>query len=161
MTRLYILRHGEAQHQAATDATRQLTRFGCQQVRAQALRFKSELSGVKRVYVSPYIRAQQTADELYAELADSTTIATRYEAAWLTPDVAIEQVIHALEKVMSGESVLLISHQPLVSYLISFLSDIPVWQVNMDTASLACLELTVVAKGLAELKSITPALVAR
>ncbi|MDN3640038.1 phosphohistidine phosphatase SixA [Simiduia curdlanivorans] len=159
-TKLYILRHGEAQMQAATDAARQLTNFGRRQARAQAACFKPELALVEQVYVSPFLRAQQTADELFAELSGATN-ACRHEAAWLTPDVAIEQVIRGLEPVIAGAPVLLVSHQPLVSQLISFLSDTPVWQVSMDTASLAYLEVSVLAKGLAELKSITPALVPR
>jgi len=145
--------------QAATDAARPLTSFGRQQARAQAACFKSELSSVERVYVSPYLRAQQTADEVFAQLPGAT--ARRYEASWLTPEVSIEQVIDELEQVITGAPVLLVSHQPLVGRLIGFLSDTPVWQVNMDTASLAYLDVSIVAKGLAELKSITPALVSR
>ena len=157
--RLYILRHGEAQQQANSDAERQLTSYGRKQVRAQAQVFDGELSSVQSVYVSPYARAQQTADELISGLSAASNL-KRFEATWLTPDTAIENAVQALEQ-LSGQSVLLVSHQPLVSYLISFLSDAPIWQVSMDTASLACLEFDLVAKGLAELKSITPALVPR
>lgn len=137
--RLFVLRHGEAQTHAASDASRQLTDFGRYQVRARAATFAPELSTLNCIYVSPYLRARQTADELCAELQ---YVGPRVEVDWLTPDTPISRVLAELKPLMVDAPILLVSHQPLVSYLVGHLTGKPAWEVNMDTASLACLEVS-------------------
>ena len=57
--KVWILRHGEAQAHARTDAERNLTEQG----RAEALRSAAHLIGqpIDAIFASPYVRAQQTA----------------------------------------------------------------------------------------------------
>ena len=131
--KVWILRHGEAQAHARTDAERNLTEHG----RAEVLRSAAHLIGqpLGAIIASPYVRAQQTAQLVRDVLGFQADIVT---VSWLTPDGDVRQV---LEKLDTDDDVLLVSHQPLVGSLISFLQHGHQRQPQpMYTASLAQLE---------------------
>ena len=131
--KVWILRHGEAQAHARTDAERNLTEHG----RAEVLRSAAHLIGqpLGAIIASPYVRAQQTAQLVRDVLGFQPEIRT---VPWLTPDGDVQRV---LEKLDSDDDVLLVSHQPLVGSLISFLQHGHQRQPQpMYTASLAQLE---------------------
>jgi phosphohistidine phosphatase len=131
--KLWILRHGEAEGHARTDAERKLTELG----RAEVLRSAAHLIGqpISAIIASPYVRAQQTAHLVREALGFAPDIRT---VPWLTPDCNPQQ---ALEKLDTDDNVLLVSHQPLVGSLISFLQHGHQRQPSpMYTASLAELE---------------------
>ncbi|UTA46457.1 phosphohistidine phosphatase SixA [Simiduia sp. 21SJ11W-1] len=146
--KLWVLRHGEAQMQAATDAERPLTPDGVKQVQAQALRFGTQMAPA-HVWVSPYVRAQQTARAWQKALPAAQPFA--FETVdWLTPDTPVMQVVDQLGLRDESAEVLLISHQPLVSELVGFLTGEAAWACGMSTACLAELQLPLVARGLAD-----------
>jgi phosphohistidine phosphatase len=93
--KLWVLRHGEAHHQAPTDAERELTEAG----RAEVLRSAAHLQGLAldAIYASPYVRAQQTAELVRDALGHGEPIKL--------------------------ENILLVSHQPLVSTLLGLLDN--------------------------------------
>ena len=64
--RLWLLRHGEAEPQAASDAARELTAHGRKEVQQAA----AQLAGrpLTAIVASPYVRAQQTAELVRSEL---------------------------------------------------------------------------------------------
>ncbi|XMB52270.1 phosphohistidine phosphatase SixA [Pseudomonas fluorescens] len=131
--KVWILRHGEAQAHARTDAERNLTEHG----RAEVLRSAAHLIGqpLGAIIASPYVRAQQTAQLVRDVLGFQPDILT---VPWLTPDEDVRQV---LKKLDTDDDVLLVSHQPLVGSLISFLQHGHQRQPQpMYTASLAQLE---------------------
>ena len=131
--KVWILRHGEAEGHAPTDAERNLTEHG----RAEVLRSAAHLIGqpLGAIIASPYVRAQQTAQLVRDVLGFQPEIRT---VPWLTPDGDVQRV---LEKLDSDDDVLLVSHQPLVGSLISFLQHGHQRQPQpMYTASLAELE---------------------
>ena len=131
--KVWILRHGEAEGHAPTDAERNLTEHG----RAEVLRSAAHLIGqpLGAIIASPYVRAQQTAQLVRDVLGFEPEIRT---VPWLTPDGDVQQV---LKKLDSDDDVLLVSHQPLVGNLISFLQHGHQRQPQpMYTASLAQLE---------------------
>ena len=131
--KVWILRHGEAEGHAPTDAERNLTEHG----RAEVLRSAAHLIGqpLGAIIASPYVRAQQTAQLVRDVLGFEPEILT---VPWLTPDEDVRQV---LEKLDTDDDVLLVSHQPLVGNLISFLQHGHQRQPQpMYTASLAQLE---------------------
>ena len=131
--KVWILRHGEAEGHAPTDAERNLTEHG----RAEVLRSAAHLIGqpLGAIIASPYVRAQQTAQLVRDVLGFEREILT---VPWLTPDEDVRQV---LEKLDTDDDVLLVSHQPLVGNLISFLQHGHQRQPQpMYTASLAQLE---------------------
>lgn len=145
--KLWILRHGEAEAHARTDAERNLTERG----RAEVLRGAAHLIGqpLGAIIASPYVRAQQTARLVREALGFVPDIRT---VPWLTPEGSPEQVLAHLE---AEDNVLLVSHQPLVGNLISFLQHGHSRQPQpMYTASLAQLEGEFALAGLMSLVSV-------
>ena len=146
--RLWLLRHGEAEPTARTDAERNLTAYGWQQVREAA----AQLLGrpLQAVLVSPYVRAQQTADLACEVLAFS---GIRQTVPWLTPESDLRQALRELDGYAFDE-LLLVTHQPLVGALAGLLIHGHRQQpLPMNTASLALLEGDELAAGLMELSA--------
>ena len=131
--RLWILRHGQAQAHAATDAERPLTAHGREQVLASAAQLLGQ--PIDGIVASPYVRAQQTADLVREALGFTGDVRT---VSWLTPDT---NPLKALKQLDSAENLLLVSHQPLVGSLIGLLQHGHLRDPQaMDTASLAELQ---------------------
>ena len=85
--------------------------------------------------VSPYVRAQQTAELVRVALGFTGELMT---VPWLTPE---SEPKFAVSQLPDGGNVLLVSHQPFVGELISLLQHGHVRQPQpMHTASLAELE---------------------
>src|SRR5690349_12476496 len=57
---VFIMRHGDAALEAASDSVRPLTLCGCNESRQMANWLNSQTPDIERVLVSPYLRAQQT-----------------------------------------------------------------------------------------------------
>lgn len=147
--KLWLLRHGEAQAQARSDAERELTAHGQAQARQAASLLQGRALGA--IIASPYVRAQQTATLVREELGFSGAIQT---VAWLTPDSDPREVLAQLAGFDSGE-LLLVSHQPLVGALAGLLINGHRQQpVAMSTASLAELEGDDLIAGLMDLRSL-------
>lgn len=133
--KLWILRHGEAQNRARTDAERELTDNG----RAEVLSSAASLMGqpLRWIIASPYVRAQQTAELVRQALGFSEAVVT---VPWLTPDSDPRKVLDNLD-LYASDDVLLVSHQPLVGSLIGLAVHGNLQQAEpMHTASLAELE---------------------
>ena len=147
--RLWLLRHGEAEPQAATDAARELTAHGRKEVQQAA----AQLAGrpLTAIVASPYVRAQQTTEMERTELGFTGKINT---VTWLTPDSDPRDALKYLDERERAE-VLLVSHQPLIGALGGLLvhghrqEPLP-----MRTASLAELEGDIPAAGLMELLAL-------
>tara|TARA_Y100001956_G_scaffold82446_1_gene103363 strand:- start:4642 stop:5106 length:465 start_codon:yes stop_codon:yes gene_type:complete len=115
--KIFIMRHGEAEHYASSDAERQLTDRGrsASVAVAQAC-VKQGFKQFDKVIVSPYIRAQQTWQEISA-FFDAKSIETSED---ITPYGDSEQVAEYVQAIVEHEnleSILLVSHLPLVGYL--------------------------------------------
>lgn len=147
--KLWILRHGEAQPQAPSDAERELTAHGRDEVLSSAAHLLGK--SVTRIIASPYIRAQQTAELVHQVLGLQEPILT---VSWLTPDIDPKVVLSHLDK-YSSEDVLLVSHQPLVGSLVGGLVHGHYHDAEpMSTASLAELEGDFPLAGLMELRNV-------
>ena len=131
--KIWILRHGEAEPHARRDAERELTAHGREQVlRSAALLIGQPLDSI---LVSPYVRAQQTAELVRKALGFTSGLIT---VPWLTPE---SEPKFAVSKLPDSGNVLLVSHQPFVGELISLLLHGHVRQPQpMQTASLVELE---------------------
>ena len=69
--RLYVLRHGDAEpYGYDNDKQRALTDFGFTEVKATAQAFQAKGESFDAVFVSPYLRAQQTAQCFLDVLGD-------------------------------------------------------------------------------------------
>lgn len=113
--KLWLLRHGEAEAQAASDAERVLTPHGRQEVQHSAAHLQGQ--ALTAILASPYRRAQQSAELVKQVLGFAGTIET---VPWLTPDSDPRQVLRQLDR-RGGAAVLLVTHQPLVGQLVGIL----------------------------------------
>ena len=59
---VFIMRHGDAALDAASDSVRPLTVCGCDESRQMATWLKGQKVDIERVLVSPFLRAEQTLD---------------------------------------------------------------------------------------------------
>nr|WP_245362767.1 phosphohistidine phosphatase SixA [Pseudomonas sp. BP8] len=147
---MWVLRHGEAEQRANTDAERRLTAHGREQVLHSAARLLDQ--PLQAIVASPYVRAQQTAALVHGALGFAEPVRT---VPWLTPDSDVRQAIAEIER-LGLEHVLLVSHQPLVGALVSVLEHGHVQQpAPMSTASLAELEGEWPLAGLMTLRSLS------
>lgn len=105
--KLIIMRHGQAELEAPSDARRPLTAHGRQQVSSTAK--KLQCFSPSRIIASPYLRAQQTGT-LVAEVM-GLALETDQD---IVPEGSPYTVIRNLPE--SGV-VMLVSHMPLVSSL--------------------------------------------
>ncbi len=115
---VFIMRHGDAALEAASDSVRPLTHCGCDESRQMATWLKGQKVDIGRVLVSPYLRAEQTLDVVGECMHLPTTVDVLPE---LTPGGDVGQVSAYLQ-VLAGEgvaSVLVVSHLPLVGYLVA------------------------------------------
>ncbi|MFA7554396.1 MAG: phosphohistidine phosphatase SixA [Spongiibacteraceae bacterium] len=145
---ILIMRHGEAETYAESDAKRSLTELGCQQARLAGECLQQLDLSFDQVWVSPYIRAQQTADELlsgYGQLR-------RKVCEHLEPDAKISLIIDLLAA-CGKQNILLVSHQPLVSSLISMLESGNTRSgPPMSPASMALLSADILLPGCSQLQ---------
>jgi len=113
--KLWVLRHGEAEPHGSKphDSDRALTDNG----RKEVLRSAAELIGepLTAIYSSPYRRAQETALLVREALGFEPEVRT---VDWLTPEIDPNKVA---EQLVSVSNVLLVSHNPLVGNLLSYL----------------------------------------
>jgi phosphohistidine phosphatase len=115
--KIFIMRHGQAEHFAQSDAERALTELGrSASVAVARACVEQGVSHFDKVLVSPYLRAQQTWYEISKHF-DADVVET---CADITPYGDSEQVfdyVSAMADVEKLESILLVSHLPLVGYL--------------------------------------------
>lgn len=145
--KLFVLRHGRAENRAASDFDRALTDSGRADLTRVLTGSREALAGVDQVWVSPLLRAQQSAAIAVQVLGGSPPMETT-EA--LVPEADLNKLYRRLQG-FTGEALLLVSHQPLVGELVNDLCGAEPGLHPMGTASLAALELELVASGLAEL----------
>jgi len=140
--KLYVVRHGEAEPTAPTDAQRPLTRHG----RAAVSRLWASLRDAGHepsiLISSPYIRAVQTADEIarYYPGID------RREEALIVPEAAPGAVLEWLARASLPDRATLVSHMPLVALLTGLLVDGAGARVPFTVGTVACLEVEVMAE---------------
>jgi len=123
---LYIMRHGQASPIANSDAERQLTKQGQFEAEIMGKWLKSMQVNLDHVLVSPFIRAQQTAATVRATL-NWTGPSTNCD--FITPSGNAGQVHDYLDGMLASsrgenaiEELLMVSHMPLVSYLVEDLT---------------------------------------
>lgn len=135
---VYIMRHGDAALDATSDAQRPLTHCGCEENRQLASWLADYQSFFSRTLVSPYLRARQTLNsvqEVIPELGEINSLDI------LTPSGEPQQVsdyLHALA-LEGDQAVLVISHLPLVGYLVSALCPMECPPM-FATSGIACID---------------------
>jgi phosphohistidine phosphatase len=131
---LWLLRHGEAEPRARSDAERALTERGRKEVRKSAEHLRGR--ELAHILVSPYLRAQQTAELVREALGLALPLTT---VDWATPDDSPRMAVNRFEQ-YPGEC-LLVSHNPLLGNLSGLLLHGHLQQpLGLHTASLVVLD---------------------
>lgn len=121
---ILIMRHGQAEATANSDAERALTDHGKNEAAIMGKWLASKSIVPSKIWVSPYLRAQQT----YQALAEYLPLSTQALAKlvitqpMITPLGSASQVRDLIDGELSltpVDSLLIVSHMPLVSYLVS------------------------------------------
>lgn len=142
---LFVLRHGEAGSHPQGDWLRTLTTRGRVDVHHVISSRLSELSGVRDIWVSPYVRAQETA-LLAAELLPSCALIT---CDFLVPESSPRELLAMLEEKAPNGQVLIVSHQPLVGRFADMIVGSDPGFHPFDTATLAAFDISYMASGMA------------
>ncbi|NNC54902.1 MAG: phosphohistidine phosphatase SixA [Pseudomonadales bacterium] len=148
--KLVVMRHGQAEPLASTDANRELTGKGRADCRAAAVDiadfFAASGSGeeLQAIYHSPFVRTTQSALELGEALSAYMPQPLLLPEDNLLGERTPQQVLAWLESLGNAHAVY-ISHQPLVSSLLGYLLDADSSRLAgrdypMSPASYACLE---------------------
>jgi phosphohistidine phosphatase len=132
---IYLLRHGIADDQkpGQSDADRELTEEGRDKLRRVLKRARGADVSPSLIFSSPYKRAVQTAEIAADVLGYKEKIQL---VRVLTPDASPRDVWEELRVYKSEPSVLLASHEPLMSSLAAFLLSSPALNVDMKKAAL-------------------------
>ena len=136
---VYIMRHGQAEMMAKTDALRPLTQQGVDESVKMARWLAPQVRELNYILCSPYLRAQQTLAAIQPHLPQADSLE---ELAFLTPSGNVSNVVnHLLQLAHQGvKQVLIVSHLPLVGYLVGELcpaAGAPIFA----TSGIACIEI--------------------
>ncbi|MCM2679230.1 phosphohistidine phosphatase SixA [Echinimonas agarilytica] len=140
---VYIMRHGEAESLAGRDKERQLTPLGSSEC-ALVGRWLSALQPkIDYVLSSPYVRAQQSLEAVKTSWHFGHAVEETHE--YLIPAAHAEQAAGYLWELANAKavsSVLVLSHMPLVSFLVEALDSAKQSPIFW-TSGVACLELDI------------------
>ncbi|KKO46845.1 phosphohistidine phosphatase [Arsukibacterium ikkense] len=139
MVNIVVMRHGEAEPMTRQDSQRQLTARGKQEAQQMAQWLHNCYSRFNWVWCSPYQRARQTADFMLAKQGSECQLMIQPE---LVPDGNPQLVLDAIDARLSEQPdarILLVSHMPLVSFLIAALTK-PDQTPVFSTAGLCCID---------------------
>jgi phosphohistidine phosphatase len=122
--RIFVMRHGQAQSFASSDQNRELTEHGRYEAETMANYLVRKKQHFDTIFVSPYVRAQQTAKIVQNTLSISAPFTT---LDFITPEDSALKVHHYIGGVFSDgelsnrkeQQILIVSHMPLVSYLVA------------------------------------------
>ncbi|MCW8995806.1 MAG: phosphohistidine phosphatase SixA [Psychromonas sp.] len=136
---IYIMRHGQAEMMGHSDAQRELTFLGRCESEIMATYLSNQELSFEDVLLSPYMRAQQTWESVQRFFPNVKNIQT---LKFLTPGGSVHKSVNeVLALHASGvKSLLIVSHLPLVGYLVSELVD-DVAAPAFATSSVAHVEL--------------------
>lgn len=144
---IFVLRHGEAVSVASSDSERPLTDRGRRETLSVLAAREAELSQVQQVWVSPYLRAQQTAGVARTVLPD----VEHRTVDQLTPGGDLRRIARLLEKV-DVETIMLVSHQPFVGSFVDWLAGLEPGYHRLSTSALAFLNTDFLAAGCGHLE---------
>jgi phosphohistidine phosphatase len=143
--KLYLIRHGAAENGAPDDMNRNLTQRGESQALGAAKWLAKNIKGPVSLWASPYLRTQQTAAPIAVALGIEAS-----SHKCLQPEMTPQKVVDELCK--EEQSIILVTHLPLVGRLASLLIDgtvfdqpwspAEIWQLEGDVFAAGCLENT-------------------
>lgn len=138
---VYIMRHGEAESLAGRDKDRQLTPLGASECALVGRWLGAIQSEVDYILTSPYVRVMQSLAALRVSWPSAKAIVETHD--YLVPHAQAENAASYLWDLANAgtvDSVLVMSHMPLVSFLVEAL-DAGKQSPIFCTSGLACIEL--------------------
>jgi phosphohistidine phosphatase len=139
---LYILRHANADTEAATDSARTLSEKGEEQARAVAQFCHSHRIHPAVIFASPLIRARQTAKPVAKALNAAVTT-----ARWLACGARPDAILAELSALRDVRAVMLVGHEPDLGDLIAHLLGAAAESIHVRKASLTLVEVLQLRKG--------------
>jgi phosphohistidine phosphatase len=139
MVNIVIMRHGDAEPPIVDDQQRQLTEQGRREVQQMAKWLALAYPAFDHLWVSPYQRTQQTATIMLAQQPDSCQLQVMPQ---LVPDGRAEQVKTEIDLLLAAQPdarVLLVTHMPLVSFMVEALTE-PGQAPIFTPAGLCCID---------------------
>jgi phosphohistidine phosphatase len=150
---LLILRHAHAEPHRENDAIRALTKKGIAQAQKLGEFCKRHEIFPEYLLTSPLVRALQTAKEVAKVLKLTESLRTEnFLRSGMSPDVALDQ----LQRYVSCSSVMIVGHEPDLSFLIGILIGCGVEGVQIKKATLTKISLPKLEPGLGTLEYLVP-----
>ncbi|MCC5826509.1 phosphohistidine phosphatase SixA [Alkalimonas sp.] len=139
MVNLVIMRHGEAEALQSTDAKRQLTTKGKAEACRMASWLRQHYPAFDKIICSPYSRARQSAELMLQKQPAGCELALLSDLVPEGDPMQVQLYLDALWSSEPEQRILLVSHMPLVSFLVQTFSSAGQCPV-FATAGLACLQ---------------------
>lgn len=119
MRTLVLMRHGQAEAQAASDASRRLTGHGILEVRSSARQLQRMAVQPAVVITSSYLRALQTGELVLGECAPRARLESD---SMFTPEADAQSAVDYL-LARSEPTLLIACHMPIVAYMMMLLTN--------------------------------------
>lgn len=134
MKKLILLRHGEAGFSEGTDFQRQLTKFGIEKVNRVGKTLQKTIPEIDFMYCSPAQRTRET-----AEILSSLVLIKAFDLQKSIYEGDLGSMMGLIENIPDiAESCLIVGHNPIISLLLSTLTDHS--YQNMTPGTLAIIE---------------------
>ena len=133
------MRHGEAEPLSSQDSQRQLTARGQHEVSQMALWLQQHYAAFDWIWASPYLRTRQTAELMLAKQQPFSQFEIVPELVPEGDAALFKSYFDARISTQPDARVLLVSHMPLVSFLVEAFTvqgQAPIF----TTAQLACID---------------------
>lgn len=116
---LFLMRHGEAGYQAQSDRERKLTDTGRYHTRLMSNWLSRSVVEFDLVLVSPYLRAQQTWQEVSSHFSEPRKWVVLDELVPSADPVTAVELVLAYAEQYKADKVLVIAHMPILGYMVS------------------------------------------
>ncbi|GIU10933.1 phosphohistidine phosphatase SixA [Shewanella sp. c952] len=116
---LFLMRHGEAGFNAHSDRERTLTDLGRQHTGMMSNWLGQSVTEFDLVLVSPYLRAQQSWQEVQKHFPKPRKWLTLDELVPAGDPATVADTIVAYAEHYEADNVLVLAHMPLLGYLVS------------------------------------------
>lgn len=137
---IYLLRHAIAEEPAAgqADRDRALVPEGKKKLREILRLARQADTAISLILSSPYRRARETADVVADLIANEAEL---IETPALQPGAPVESVWQELRTHKDLDSVMLVSHEPLMSLTTAYLLNSPALRVDFKKSALVRLDI--------------------
>ena len=131
--KLYFIRHGKAGYDAPSDEARPLTDVGIQQAKNNGAFLKNLGIQPTKIYTSPRLRAQQTAQHIGTALNSTPEINDACNFSF-----SLEKALDLVSQYNEDNEIFFVGHNPSMSEVVTELTGA---MVDMKPCAIACVHL--------------------